>query len=166
MIRLCFKLIGCFLLPLFPSPSQTSSLVSLPTLGRSALSNYGARLISAPPLFLLRRMEGGVRKKGWMRKRSEAKQRVKEKQEWEGRRVPGLRPMNRLLLFWPGFYAFLLYFFFAGRFLRRKSNKQQFKVTKNWFMGLHPGNKERKRWKTGLMTKGNKVFNGRKLTSK
>lgn len=81
MIRLCFKLIGCFLLPLFPSPSQTPSLVSLPALGRSALSNYGARLISAPPLFLLRRMEGDVRKKGWMRKRSEAKQRVKEEQE-------------------------------------------------------------------------------------
>lgn len=85
MIRPCFKLIGCFLLPLSSWLLQTLSLVPLPTLGRSTLRNYGASLISAPLRFLLRQMEGGVskggRKKSWMRKMSEAKQRVKEEQE-------------------------------------------------------------------------------------
>lgn len=64
MIRPCFKLIGCFLLLLRSWPSQNLSLVPLPTLGRSALGNYGARLISAPLRFLLRQMEGGVSKGG------------------------------------------------------------------------------------------------------
>lgn len=132
MIRALLQLlIGCFLLLLGSWPSPTPSLLFLP-----AHANYGARLISVPPHFLLRRMEGTVRRKGWMRKRSEAKRRVEGEQEREGRRVPGSRPTNRfsfaavvvVVVVWPGLSAFLLYFFFADRFKRREWAEQQGKV--------------------------------------
>lgn len=127
MIRALLQLlIGCFLLPLcsWLSPAPPS-LLSLPALGRSARANCRARPTSAPPLSLLRRMEGAVRRKGWMRERSGAK--TKGGGRRGKGRVPGSRPMNRfsfaaaaaavvvvVVVVWPGFFCI---FYFSSSLL-------------------------------------------------
>lgn len=135
MIRPCFNLIGCLPLQPFSWTPQTLSFL-FPLWGPVRSHNYAALLISAPPSFVLRWIggEGGLGMKGWRRKRSEAEERLMEEQEWEEKRVPGLRPMNRCsrrccfgaVIMHLYFITLLLLFWL---FSWRKSNKQ---VTKSF----------------------------------
>lgn len=108
MIRPCFKLIGCFLLPNLHFFWLLPPLVLLPTLGSSALSNYRTQL-----LFFLRQMEGGVR--GRTGGRGAGWERVAEpsnswRRGWGKRnKLPGLRPDYKSLLE----FIILHFFFFA-----------------------------------------------------
>lgn len=127
MIRPCFKLIGCFLLPSF-SWLQTRSLVPLPTLSRSDLSNYRFRLSSAPLLLhhLLRQMKGGMRcgrKRSWMRSEEKGDQTKGEGEAGVAKkRKSTLIKTNESLLLWPGYYVF---FKFPSLWIVHKKEVQQ-----------------------------------------
>lgn len=189
MIRPCFKLIGCFrlrhspfhsflcccrLFLLFLFPLSAAPLSVITGLVSSLL------LFSLPPQTDGGWYEGGwEEKKSWMRK-SKAKQRVKEEQEWErgGRRVPGLRPTNRSWLFSPAYhYAFFTFSSSLMGFSKgvQQTTREGHKIMKikSDLWGWVQAKKRLKRMgfrAEGVMQRQNKVqwknLNGRKLTSK